>query len=63
MFLKHLNLDYSCLREAVIELVVGYNQMAYDIKIELEAPLLDNFPSTPLDAETASTFEKVDVVI
>ena len=35
MFLKHPNLDYNCLREAIIELVAVYKQMARDGKIEL----------------------------
>ena len=49
MFLKHPNFDYSYLREAFIELLVGYKQMALKGEITLEAPLIDEIPSIPLD--------------
>ena len=39
-FLKNPNLDYSCLGEAILELVAGYKLMARDGKIKLETPLL-----------------------
>ena len=61
MFLKHLNFDYSCLGETVIELVWGYTQMACKGEITLEALMHEEIPFTPLDSTPAIIPEAVAI--
>ena len=62
MFLKHSNFDYSCLRDAIIELVAGYKQMARKGEITLEAPLNKETPSIPLDVIIVTNPEAVTIL-
>lgn len=47
MFLRHPDFDYFCLKEAVIDLVAGYKQVARRGEITLEALMHEEIPSTP----------------
>ena len=61
-FLKHPDFYYSCLRDVVLELVTGYNQMACKGEINLEATLHNEIPSTPLNMIVATNFEAAAVL-
>ena len=62
MFLKHLNFDYSCLRDVVLELVAGYKQIARKGEITLEAPLHNEIPSNPLGMKVVTNSEVAAVL-